>query len=95
MKGKGVLPDFSIAALGELEKIQNVDGGAKADGKDLCRLLWASIDNDDSLDLDQLTVAEDLPDNRVKILVAVADVDTLVKKNSARLRLYLAACLKI
>ena len=47
------------------------------------QLLWASIDNDDSLDLDQLTVAEALPDNRVKILVAVADVDALVKKNSA------------
>ena len=47
------------------------------------QLLWASIDNDDSLDLDQLTVAEALPDNRVKILVAVADVDDLVKKNSA------------
>ena len=42
-------------------------------------MLWASIDNDDSLDLDQLTVAEALPDNKVKILVAVADVDTLVK----------------
>ena len=46
-------------------------------------LLWASIDNDDSLDLDQLTVAEALPDKRVRILVAVADVDALVKKNSA------------
>ena len=46
-------------------------------------MLWASIDNDDSLDLDQLTVAEALPDNKVKILVAVADVDALVKKNSA------------
>jgi exoribonuclease-2 len=46
-------------------------------------LLWASIDNDDSLDLDQLTVAEVLPDKSVKILVAVADVDALVKKSSA------------
>ncbi len=51
--------------------------------KDLRHLLWASIDNDDSLDLDQLTVAETLPDKKVKILVAVADVDALVKKNSA------------
>ena len=46
-------------------------------------LPWISIDNDDSRDLDQLTVAELLPDNNVKILVAVADVDNLVKKNSA------------
>jgi VacB/RNase II family 3'-5' exoribonuclease len=51
--------------------------------KDLRQLLWASIDNDDSLDLDQLTVAETLSDKTVKILVAVADVDVLVKKNSA------------
>ncbi len=51
--------------------------------KDLRHLLWASIDNDDSLDLDQLTAAEALPDKTVKIFVAVADVDALVKKNSA------------
>ncbi len=47
------------------------------------RLPWVSIDNDDSLDLDQLTVAETRSDGGVTILVAVADVDTLVTKNSA------------
>ena len=46
-------------------------------------LLWASIDNDDSRDLDQLTVAEAMPDGKIKILVAVADVDALVKDGSA------------
>ena len=46
-------------------------------------LLWASIDNDDSLDLDQLTVAETLPGDKVRIRVAVADVDALVKDGSA------------
>ena len=83
MKERGFLPDFSRAAIAELEKMQPADGGAKSPGGDLRHLLWASIDNDDSLDLDQLTAAEALPDKRVKILVAVADVDTLVKKNSA------------
>jgi exoribonuclease-2 len=83
MKERGFLPDFSRAALNELEKIQEVNLGAEAPKKDLRHLLWASIDNDDSLDLDQLTVAEALPDKRVKILVAVADVDALAKKNSA------------
>ena len=43
--------------------------------RDLRDLLWASIDNDDSLDLDQLTFAEVLPGGTVKIMVAVADVD--------------------
>jgi VacB/RNase II family 3'-5' exoribonuclease len=83
MKERGFLPDFSGAALNELQKIQQGEGGAESPGKDLRHLLWASIDNDDSLDLDQLTVAEALPDKTVKILVAVADVDALVKKNSA------------
>jgi len=49
----------------------------------LRQLPWLSIDNDDSRDLDQLTTAELLAGSEVKILVAVADVDTLVKKNSA------------
>ncbi len=51
--------------------------------KDLRALLWASIDNDDSRDLDQLSVAEPLSDGAMKILVAIADVDALVAKNSA------------
>ena len=46
-------------------------------------LPWASIDNDDSRDLDQLTVAETMPEGAVKILVAIADVDAIVKKGSA------------
>ena len=83
MTERGFLADFSEAALNEVEKIAQVDWGAESPWKDLRHLLWASIDNDDSLDLDQLTVAETLPDKTVKILVAVADVDALVKKNSA------------
>ena len=42
--------------------------------------LWASIDNDDSRDLDQLTVAEAMPAEKVKILVAIADVDAVYQK---------------
>jgi hypothetical protein len=83
MKERGFLTDFSRSALNELEKMQQVDWGAESPVKDLRQLLWASIDNDDSLDLDQLTVAETLSDKTVKILVAIADVDVLVKKNSA------------
>jgi exoribonuclease-2 len=82
MMEHGFQTDFSTAALDELAKIQNFDAGKGIIFKDLRQLLWASIDNDDSQDLDQLTVAEELPDNNVKILVAIADVDSMVKKNS-------------
>jgi exoribonuclease-2 len=82
MMEHGFQTDFSTAAFDELAKIQNFDAGKGIIFKDLRQLLWASIDNDDSQDLDQLTVAEELPDNNVKILVAIADVDSMVKKNS-------------
>jgi VacB/RNase II family 3'-5' exoribonuclease len=83
MQTYGFLPDFSADAIKELETVQPVDRGAESPGIDLRHLLWASIDNDDSLDLDQLTVAEALADKQVKVLVAVADVAALVRKNSA------------
>ena len=80
---RGLVPDFSPQALSELDKIQGPAAEAGNSARDLRRLLWCSIDNDDSRDLDQLTVAEALPDDRTKILVAIADVDALVGKNSA------------
>jgi exoribonuclease-2 len=81
---RGFLPDFSPAALAELDRMQTPAMITDTESaRDLRGLLWASIDNDDSRDLDQLTVAEALPEDVVKILVAVADVDSLVKKNSA------------
>lgn len=83
MQEHGFLPDFSPAALDEMAHIQKIDTGVTTDVKDLRQLPWISIDNDDSKDLDQLTVAEPLADNNVKIRVAIADVATLVKKNSA------------
>ena len=51
--------------------------------RDLTTLLWASIDNDDSLDLETLTTVEALTTDKVRTRVAVADVDTLVKIGSA------------
>jgi VacB/RNase II family 3'-5' exoribonuclease len=83
MIDRGLLPDFSAEALAELGKIQAVPVVKSEPARDLTGLLWASIDNDDSLDLDQLTVAEALPGDTAKILVAVADVDSLVKNGSA------------
>ena len=83
MLERGLLPDFSAAALAELEKIRAPAALSGEPTRDLRGLLWASIDNDDSRDLDQLTVAEEMPEDKVKILVAVADVDALVKNESA------------
>jgi VacB/RNase II family 3'-5' exoribonuclease len=61
-------------------------GDAKAlqpDGaRDLRSLLWSSIDNRESRDLDQVEVAEALPGGSVKVLVGIADVDALVPKGS-------------
>ncbi|MBN1857225.1 MAG: RNB domain-containing ribonuclease [Dehalococcoidia bacterium] len=83
MTERELWPDFSKDALHEIEKIQKNGPATDAPAKDLRHLLWASIDNDDSLDLDQLTAAEALSDGTVRILVAIADVDTLVPENSA------------
>ena len=48
MQEHGFLPDFSTAALAQLAKIQQVNGGTEPAMKDLRQLLWASIDNDDN-----------------------------------------------
>ncbi len=83
MIDRGLLPDFSPGALAELDEIQAAAAAKSEALRELTDLPWASIDNDDSLDLDQLTVAEVMPGDRVKILVAIADVDSIVKKGSA------------
>src|ERR1019366_399533 len=72
----GLEPDFPAAAQQELAAIVG-PATAPAGLRDLRDRLWASIDNDDSRDLDQLTVAELLDNGRTKILVAIADVDAL------------------
>jgi ribonuclease R len=83
MLKRGLQPDFSREAVKELEGIRPASAEEALPLRDLTALPWSSIDNDDSLDLDQLAVARELPDGRVKVLVAVADVDALVKKGSA------------
>jgi VacB/RNase II family 3'-5' exoribonuclease len=83
MINHGLLPDFSPEVLAEVGIIERTAAESNSGVRDLRGLLWVSIDNDDSRDLDQISVAESLPDGVVKILVAVADVDAEVKKGSA------------
>src|SRR5437660_264816 len=52
------------------------------DVRDLRGLLWSSIDNDTSKDLDQIEVAERLPNGDTKVLVGVADVDAFVARDT-------------
>ena len=79
----GLLPDFSPEIIAELRRIEKTVSRNNSHIRDLRGLLWASIDNDDSRDLDQISVAEPLSEGKVKVFVAVADVDEAVKKGSA------------
>jgi VacB/RNase II family 3'-5' exoribonuclease len=80
---RGLLPEFSPAALAETSAIAEAASEAGPLVRDLRHMLWASIDNDDSRDLDQLSVAEPMADGAVKVLVAVADVEATVRLGSA------------
>ena len=82
MSQRGLQPEFPRQALDQLHGITGSDLEHGPAIRDLSALLWCSIDNDDSRDLDQLSVSEVLPSGAVKILVAIADVDTLVKKGT-------------
>ncbi|HWR20508.1 MAG TPA: RNB domain-containing ribonuclease, partial [Verrucomicrobiae bacterium] len=83
MLARGLLPDFSPEVVLEVNRLTRSATKRASAIQDLRSLLWCSIDNDDSRDLDQLTVAEPMDDGAVKILVAVADVDALVRKGTA------------
>ena len=78
----GLLPEFSAQALDDARRALPV-APRDASVRDTRHLLWTSIDNDESRDLDQLSVGERLGGGRTKLLVAIADVDALVPAGSA------------
>jgi exoribonuclease-2 len=80
MLAQGLEPTFPAAALAELDTIRG-PAGAEPGVRDLRTLPWASIDNDESRDLDQLTVAEEREGGVVRLRVAIADVDALVVRD--------------
>jgi VacB/RNase II family 3'-5' exoribonuclease len=87
MQEHGFQPDFSDAARKQLAAIvadppQAESQRKQTDAKDLRGLMWSSIDNDTSKDLDQIEFAEALPDGRIRVLVGVADVDRTVQRGT-------------
>ena len=85
MAQNGFEPNFPQDAVAELTEIKSQPGGVQADTNiaDFRDLLWSSIDNASSRDLDQIEFAEQLPSGDIRILVGIADVDLLVKQDSA------------
>lgn len=82
MFSRGLAPEFSQAVQ---RQVATLKGPAREDGDDitdLTALPWCSIDNDDSRDLDQLSAIEPLHQGQIRVYVAIADVDALVKKDS-------------
>jgi exoribonuclease II len=81
MRARGFDPEYSSAVLEEVSRLARAP--LPTDRRDMRRLLWTSIDNNDSRDLDQLTVAEALPSASTRVLIAIADVDALVAAGTA------------
>ncbi|MEO7540115.1 MAG: RNB domain-containing ribonuclease, partial [Pyrinomonadaceae bacterium] len=83
MIDNGFEPEFSDEVFRQLDEIRSHTDTAAADGvKDLREILWSSIDNRTSRDLDQVEWAERLDNGDIRILVGIADVDRLVAKGS-------------
>jgi VacB/RNase II family 3'-5' exoribonuclease len=78
----GLEPDLPPAAAAQLNAIAGPATAQGAQIRDQRALLWCSIDNDDSRDLDQLSVAEPQPDGAVRVRVAIADVDATIGAGS-------------
>ena len=84
MKKYGFLPQFPKIVINEVNalNVEELLRNNLNDVRDLRPLLWSSIDNEDSLDLDQLEYCEYGPNQEIQVKVAIADVDLFVQKKS-------------
>ncbi len=84
MLAHGFEPDFPPQIAQQLEELRTHPPRVAPSGeiRDLRNLLWSSIDNDTSKDLDQIEVAERLPNGNINVLIGIADVDAFVPKDS-------------
>ena len=84
MLDSGFHPDFPAEVLSEARALrESPSKPLEADVRDLRTLLWSSIDNDTSRDLDQVEYAEMLADGSTRLLIGIADVDIWVNPGSA------------
>jgi len=83
MEHYGFIPAFPPSVLREVNAVsKEVFPDGRKGLRDLRSLLWSSIDNHDSMDLDQLEVCEEGQNGEIRVRVAVADVDAYVWKRS-------------
>src|SRR5260370_9405455 len=84
MAARGFHPEFSDEVRAQVTKLKasatQPNSGAAV--RDLRDLLWSSIDNDTSRDLDQIEVAERLPNGGIRILIGISPGDALVGKRT-------------
>jgi exoribonuclease-2 len=84
MRHNGFEPEFSREVIREVRSLDDPsDNPLPAGCHDLRGLPWSSVDNRESRDLDQIEVAERLPDGSIRIRIGVADVGSLVQRGSA------------
>jgi exoribonuclease-2 len=83
MRAHGLDPEIPPDASAEASRLQAAPQSTEEPVRDLRALPWCSIDNDDSRDLDQLSVAEPMAAGATRVLIAIADVDAAVQKGSA------------
>jgi ribonuclease R len=81
----GFVPDFPVTVMSEIRSLatKTVAGVADSSVRDLGKLLWSSIDDGKTRDLDQVEYAEPLSKGDIRLLIGIADVDSFVKKRSA------------
>ncbi|MFA5222006.1 MAG: ribonuclease catalytic domain-containing protein, partial [Methanoregula sp.] len=85
MKRYGFIPKFPAPVLEEVKRIAALPASERSSGnpaRDLRSFLWSSIDNSDSMDLDQMEYCEPGADGEIRVWIAIADVDTCVRQKS-------------
>lgn len=80
---EGFQPDFPAAVQNEIQHEIAGQNESLLNARDLRSLLWSSVDNQSSRDLDQVEFVEAVGNDRVRVLIAVANVDAFAKKGSA------------